>query len=92
MRVIIEGTLEQVGDILMPKNVNHRAKKGESQQAMRYKEITEQRKIIRRAFDFVRRKEERQDDKQKLLDALAGRTGYTQSVMILAKKIIAEHC
>ena len=91
MKVTVEGTLEQVEATLLPEQINHRAQKGESQNALLQKEIAEQRKIIRQAFDLVRYKKEREGEMRKLLDALAGRTGYTQSAMVLAKKIIAEH-
>ncbi len=91
MKITIEGTREQVEATLVPEQINHRAKKGESKNALRQKEITGQRKIIRHAFDLIRYKTEREDEMRKLLDALAGRMAYTQAIMVLANKIIDEH-
>lgn len=90
MKVTIEGTVEQISETISPVEVNNRARKGESAQARCYQEITTKRKILRRAFDRVRYRPERASEMQKLLNALTGKTGYTESAMKLAEEIIKE--
>lgn len=88
MKVTIEGTQQQIEATLMPEQVNHRARKGESRNAIRQKEIADKRRIIRRAFDLVRFEAGREAERDAMLNGLRGH--YTQRVLDLAKRIISE--
>lgn len=88
MKVTIEGTQQQIEATLMPEQVHHRARKGESANAIRQKSITEKRRTIRMAFDLVRYEVGREADRDALLNGLRGH--YTQRVLDLAKRIISE--
>lgn len=88
MRVTIEGTQQQIEATLLPEHTNHRPRKGESRNAIRQKEITQKRRLIRRAFDLVRYEAGRETDRDAMLNGLRGH--YTQRVLDLAGRIISE--
>lgn len=89
MKVMIEGSFEQIEATLLPEQVNRRVRKNESRNAIRQQEITQMRKLLRKAFDRVRYDAERATEAKTLLNALAG--FYTEGAVKLARQIVAEH-
>lgn len=90
MKVVIEGTQEQVEATLFPEKVRLRSRNGEGWAAEERARIAKQYAILANAFKLVRNKPEDAKLAEAFLDAMRNLSKRTTAILESAEMIIAE--